>query len=392
MNILVRSMLYFDWAAGAPADADIWDESAAVARSCYANPSSSHSIGLLARDRVEEARKRIASTLRRKEAEVVFTSGATEANNLVVSSLLNREQGGSIVVSGIEHASVYESCRALADFGFTVLVVDPDRLGRLDPSLVANAIRADTVLVALMHVNNETGAIQPIDQIIKAVRSSKISKRRIHIHTDLVQAFGRIPVDVEHLDFDSAVISGHKLSAPRGAGVLITRNWLRSILYGGGQEQSMRPGTENLFAIWGTMLAVERATDRIIDSNPEGRTLFAKIARDITGGIIIHGEESLDSTRYSPFIASLSFPPLPAEVLVRSSSDRGLHISTGSACNTRTGANGEHRVLRSMGYTEETAKSAVRISWAPETTHTQLEQAADMLSETTRNLLSRIRR
>ena len=375
-------MLYLDWAAGAPPDSDIWDESAEIARSSFANPSSPHIAGSVARRLIEEARERTATALGSRPDRVYFTSGATEANNLVISSLLYRSEPGSVIVSGIEHSSVYEPCRLLEQFGFRIKVIHPGSTGRLEPESVVSRIRPDTVLIAIMHVNNETGAIQPIQSIVKAIRASRITKRRIHVHSDLVQSTGRVHVDLAGLDIDSAVISGHKLGGPRGAGVLVLRNPIRSLARGGEQEGTVRPGTENLFAIWGACRAIEKATEDL--SIPSGygdrRAFFAAACSTIPDSIVIHDVEKSDSGGYSPFITALSFPPLPAEVLVRAMGDHGIMIGTGAACNSRKSRRPrENRITRSIGISDEIADSLVRFSWAPGVEMDDLNHAAATL-------------
>jgi len=246
-------MTYLDWAAGAPRDPEIWREAQGIDNESFANPSSRHELGRQARHRLEEARERAAIALGVEPHEVVFTSGASEANNLIISSLLLRETRGNVVLSGVEHASIHEPCMLLHRMGFSVRIVAPDRAGRIDPDAVLRKIDSATVMLAIMHVNNETGAIEPIEDIVRLVRSNRAGGRRVHIHTDLVQSFGRTTPVLPHVDVDSAAISGHKLGAPRGSGVLVVRKKLDPIYRGGGHEGGKRPGTQDLFAIWGTM-------------------------------------------------------------------------------------------------------------------------------------------
>ncbi len=355
-------MVYLDWAAAAPRDRDIWDEARAVDNEAFANPSSPHRLGRRAADRIEEAHARTAATVGVRSDEIVFTSGATESNNMVISSLLIRETRGNVVASAIEHASVFEPCKLLERCGFPLRLVKCGRDGRIDPDSVVRKVDSETLLLTIMHVNNETGSIQPLADIVSAVRACRRSGRRIHIHADLVQSTGRIHNPLPKVDLDSASISGHKLGAPRGCGVLVLRRTIEAIYRGGGHESGRRPGTHNLFAVWATMRALEKTVPAGVSSGARAAhdALLRELAH-VPGCVVIP-----DTAHRSPYICSLSLPPIPGEVIVRLLDEEGYTISTGAACATNRRR--DNRVLRAMGYDERLAGSAVRVSWGPDIT------------------------
>lgn len=230
-------------------------------------------------------------------------------------------------------------------------------------------------MVAVMHVNNETGAIQPIAEIARKLRThGQATGKRIHFHCDEVQALGKIPINCTELDIDSASFSAHKIGGLRGIGALYSRNPLPVIFRGGGQENGIRPGTENLPGIWSMAEAVARALSKIEERSEHCRKLRQQLVEGVTaiGGAQLIPAEATNSLQFSPYILSVAFPPLPGEVLVRIMSDAGFAISTGSACSSK--GQKERRILVNMGLTEESARSAVRISIGAGTTEDELQR------------------
>ncbi len=404
------SIIYLDWAATAPPDPEAIAEHERIASSAYGNPSSDHAAGRAARELLESARSRAARLLGARPEQVIFTSSGTESNNIVLLSLLARKRAGEVVVSGIEHPSVYEPARLLAEMGFAVRFVAAEGNGIVSSERLHAALSEKTVLVALMYVNNETGAIQPVRELAQLVgESARRWGRAIHFHSDCVQALGKIPVDCGTLGVDSASFSGHKLGAPRGAGLLYLKRPLVPLYRGGGQELGLRPGTENLPAIAASVLAIERhaagrghageADDaaRVAGSTASGaggpklagvalpaasleeaaahaaglKRLLVERIRSIEGHRFIPEEVLYEPDHYSPFILNVAFPPMPGEVLVRMMSDRGYAISTGSACSTR--GQKHLRVLSAMGVEHDLAFSAIRISTGYSTTVAEVE-------------------
>ncbi|MCR5723809.1 MAG: cysteine desulfurase [Treponema sp.] len=240
---------YFDWAATTPPDSDIMHEALDSSLSAWGNPSSTHELGLKARRALEEARESSAKTLGVKPGQLFFTSGGTESDHIPLLSMLMRQNRTSmrILVSSIEHPALREQAAALGRMGITVDTIQPDKNGFITPEAVAQAITGDTVYVTVMAVNNETGCIQPIYEIADAITRATEGKRRPHFHVDCVQAAGKIPLNLNHPGIDSAAFSAHKICGPRGIGLLYLAKPLNAFLTGGGQEQGIRSGTENLF-------------------------------------------------------------------------------------------------------------------------------------------------
>ena len=271
------------------------------------------------------------------------------------------------------------------------LPVGPDT-GRVDPRALEEALRgAPPAMVALMRVNNETGAIQPLEQAAAAVRAAgRESGRKIHLHTDAVQALGKIPFRPAELGVDSAAFSAHKIGGPRGVGALYLAGGsrLRPLYVGGGQEGGMRPGTENLPAIWGFVLAAEK---RLRQAEEEGRRargimdwLTAELAR-LEPAVLVPRRRAEEPQSFSPWILFASFPPIPGEVLVRVLEGRGVLVSTGSACSSRR--KDRFRVAEAMGLPRQVALSTVRISLGYGTRPEEAERLVEALREELPGLL-----
>jgi cysteine desulfurase len=381
-------MIYLDWAATALPMRKIHTWASEKAVELFANPSSTHQQGKAARACIEDARETCGKLLNANPKNIYFSSGGSESNNIILTSLLGRTGRGSLVVAGIEHPSVYEPSVMLEKAGFTVKYVKAEKNGVVDPERFAAVVDDDTIMAAVMLVNNETGAVQPVKAISKLIRGKTGSTNRyVHLHCDAVQAFGKIDVSVMDLGIDSLSASGHKLGAPRGAGVLFLKRPLDTIYRGGGQESGLRPGTENLQAIFGLGMAIEKWNSQRaewVDHARELRVFVLDRISKIPGAAFFDHEYLAPDTRYSPFIVLASFPPIPGEVLVRVMSDRGFAISTGSACSSRGKKN--LRVLRQMGIADKFAGSAVRISTGPDTRRSDCESFCNALEREVTNL------
>jgi cysteine desulfurase len=379
------AFVYLDWAATSLPDAALLERSGRVAAEYFANPSSPHAAGVRAGKFLEECRGRLAAVLGCSPEEVVFTSGGTEANNMVLFSLLRRRRDRRVVLSGIEHDSLYLPAHRLGELGGEAVVVPAGRDGRVDPERLAAAVDERTVLVALMRVNNESGAVQPVAELAAALeRRRAASGRRVLLHTDAVQALGKLPCRLGELGVDTAAFSAHKLGGPRGIGALYVRKGsVPEFLYaGGGQEGGHRPGTENLAGAWALAEAAEKAAsaldDRLGRAGELMGWLIAELA-SISGCRILpepRGSARLEGN-YSPYILSAAFPPLPGEVLVRAMGEEGFLISTGAACSSRKQE--RTRVLEAMGVSRELAACAVRVSLGPATERGELARFVEAL-------------
>lgn len=392
-------MVYLDWAATAPPDLDAARRAADVAREYLANPSSPHPLGRRARVELERRRGELATHLGCSAGELVFTSGGTESNWIILSSLLARSgKRVRLVSSGMEHASVHDNLGVLERLGHEVVTVPARADGTVDPERMLAAVNGDTVLVTLMAVNNVTGAVQPVGEIARELaRRADAGGRRVHLHTDAVQALGKIPLSLPDLGVDSAAFSAHKIGGPRGVGLLYLRKGahLDPLSRGGEQENGLRPGTENLGGVAAFALAASRRLPALrADREAATRldTLLARRLAALPGYVPLPGTRGVEpDPRYSPFIRSAAFPPVPSEVLVRALGDEGVCVSAGSACASSSREKRE-RVYRAVGVGAEVAGSAIRVSLGHETTERDVGALADALERLLPRLVSVSRR
>lgn len=364
---------YFDWASSAPIDLKIAQNALLQAAKLYANPSSIHAQGTAAKNLLTEARRRCATALNVREGQIIFTSGGTEADFLPIASLLQKPQTagkerGSIIISAIEHAAVREQAEVMKNCGWQVLTVYPDKRGIVGPEAVLAKLTANTALVCVIAVNNETGAVQPVYEIADALIKASAGKKRPKFHIDAVQAVGKINIQLSHAGIDSAAISAHKIRGPRGCGILYLKQRQDPFVRGGGQENGLRPGTENLYGALAMADCLENCMDSLDGRLLEqcGKTArFIDALRGIPSCLILPENRSAHSPvdQYSPWIVQAAFEKIPGQVLVRALSDKGFCISTGSACASRKIS---RPVLEAMGVTPDLANNAVRFSFGSE--------------------------
>ncbi len=394
-------MIYLDWASTSPPDLSLLDEAARIAGQAYGNPSSRHRLGHEAKEKLDEARHRFAAQLGAgKTGRVVFTGGGSEADALpllaVLRQALSSRRDGSIkrlhiVTTEIEHAAVYEEVLLLKSLGLEASFVRPESDGIIDPEKIGAAIGRDTALVAVMAVNNETGAVQDLAGIAGAVAGAAkaLGRPAPRIHVDAVQTLGKVEFRPAELGIDTAAFSAHKLGGPRACGALWIRAALEPLAVGGGQEGGIRPGTESLQSAWAFSRAAEQAAGALEDNRRRARALEARLIEGLisgAGAIPLPLGRKAGDERYSPFILSAAFPGLSGEVLVRALSDEGLALSTGSACSSNLRKKGR-RVLAAMGLDEGLAFSSLRISTGPATTESEI----DSFLETSAALYRRLR-
>ncbi|MBP7495703.1 MAG: cysteine desulfurase [Spirochaetales bacterium] len=376
--------VYLDWAATTPLHPEAADTQRFIGEKLFGNPSSIHKWGMEARELLESCRERCGRLLGAEDKQVIFTSGGSESNNIVFTSFLHKNSPGHAIVPLFEHASVYEPSRMLERFGWEITRIQSGADARIDPERILSAIQKKTSLIALMVVNNETGAIQPVGELVKEIRSRETEGRPIHIHADGVQAVGKIPVNFQDLGVDSLSVSSHKFRGPRGAGMLLVRKVLQPLQTGGGQENGMRPGTENLPGIAGMTHALELSLQDLKQNYSHAETLMNALLQAVTGCRqcrILPEERMHNPQGYSPYIATISFPPIPGEVLVRVLSEKGYGVSTGSACSSRKKR--DTRVLEASGISSSLSFSSIRVSIGSLTTEEEIEDfSSSLLQET----------
>ncbi len=369
--------IYLDYNATTPVDPEVVRAMRPFLEEEFGNPSSAYGAGIRAKRAVETARSQVAALLHCRPGEIVFTSGGTESNNHAIRgiALANRDRGRHIVTSAIEHPAVLEVCRYLERHGFTTTRLPVDETGLVDPGQVEEAVTNETVLISIMHANNEVGTIEPIGEISKIAR-----KRGIPFHTDAAQSAGKIETDVEALGVDLLTIAGHKLYAPKGIGALYVREGtvLEKFMHGAGQERGFRPGTENVPFIAGLGKACEMAFQ---DLESYGRLM--KKSRDL----LVHALSSAlgDGVRLNghpekrlPNTASLGFRGREATVLLAGLFDR-VSVSAGAACHS--GDTAVSPVLEAMKVPADFARGTLRFSTGRFTTEATIERAAKIVLE-----------
>jgi cysteine desulfurase len=365
-------LLYFDHNATtivAPEVADVFDR---AVREVFGNASSTHRSGQLAREGLESARKTIAAFVGAPAAQIVFTSGGTEANNLALFGLARSVGHGHIVTSAIEHPSVLECCRQLEREAFELSVVPVDRDGVLDPAAVERAITAQTLLVSIMHANNETGAVQPIEQITRLVQDRRGAGQQIYLHSDGVQALGKMQVNVDALGIDLYSMSAHKVFAPKGIGALYVRRTvpLRGVQFGGKHERERRAGTENVPGAIAFACALDLCCEDRINLAELRDEFESELMRRLPGV-----EIQSKTVNRLPNTSNVLFRGIAADALVIALDMKGIAVSTGSACSS--GSIEPSQVLLAMGLTREEAKSTVRFSFGRYNTQKDIETLAD---------------
>ncbi len=394
LYIILRTMsIYLDWAATAVPDPDIIKASGECAIQCFGNPSSVHQAGQQASAVLEECRIRCAKALGVKKEEIYFTSGGTESNNIVLLSHLRKPSRGTVLVSAIEHPAVLEPAAVLAENGYKVLYIKPAPDGIIRKEALLKALTPDTKLVVIMAVNNETGAVQPVAELAHAVQAfAKECGHKIHFHCDAVQATGKTALDFADPAIHSFSISAHKIRGPRGVGILVLKNTIQSMVRGGGQENGIRPGTENTSAIYGMTLALEKALAGLEANSAHAYhlmdTLLQKLAQNSAYQVIPTNRKPGDKN-YSPYILSLAAVPIPAEVLARTLDDNGICVSTGSACSNRK--KGQSKTLAAIGVADNVSFSRIRVSIGSTTTEEEIEQLVQILNKESAALLKVLR-
>ncbi len=345
----------------------------------YGNPSSMHLKGVEAENYVRNARNSIAKQLKCESKEIIFTSGGTESNNLALLglALANKRAGNHIITTGIEHASVYNPVLYLQELGFEVTFLKVDAHGKVDLDHLRESLRDDTILVSTMAVNNEIGAVEPIEEIAAIIKQyNKEYDRQILYHVDAIQAFGKRVIYPKRVGIDAMSMSGHKIHGPKGSGALFvdSKVKIKPVLYGGGQEKGMRSGTENTAAIAGMGKATEIMYARLEDNNEKMQAVKDAL---IAGATKIEGVT--DNSGESPHIASLSFRGVRSEVLLHALEDKGIYVSAGSACSSNHPA--ISGVLQAIGLDKDLLESTLRFSFCEYNTVEEAEYTVKVLEE-----------
>lgn len=351
-------MIYFDNSATTKPYKEVLDSFIKVSSEYYGNPSSLHGMGGQAERLLKQAREQIAQLMNVQHNEIYFTSGGTESNNLAIkgTALMHRNRGRHIITTAVEHASVSETMAQLGDLGYRITIIPPDSSGIVSVEDIEKEITSETILVSVMHVNNEIGTIQPINEIGKLLKKHS----KIVFHVDDVQGIGKVPLDLYEANVDLCTISAHKFHGLKGNGALYIRDGIRlsPLFSGGNQEWKQRSGTENVAgtvamakALRLTMNNKEKFLDRLLSIK---KYLIEELGKmeDIT----VHTPES----HSAPHIINFSIKGFKAEVFVHALEEKGIYVSTTSACSSKKAA--ASSTLIAIGVPEKDAKSAIRVS------------------------------
>lgn len=345
----------------------------------YGNAAAKHRKGVEAENLIREAKKAIADTLKVQEKEILFTSGGTESNNtaLIGTALANRRAGKHLITTGVEHPSIYNTMSFLEEMGFEITYLPVDHLGHISLEDLENAIREDTILVSAMYVNNEVGAVEPIEAISQCIKKKN---PKTLFHVDAIQAYGKYKIRPKKQGIDLLSVSGHKIHAPKGVGFLYIRDGvkIRPILFGGGQQKGMRSGTENVPGCIGLGVAAREAYKDFDARIEKLYTLRERLIAGLKplGGVTINGSE--DRTN-APQIVSASFEGVRSEVLLHALEDKGVYVSSGSACSSNhPGISG---TLKGIGVKKELLDSTIRFSLGDLNTEEEVDYAIGVLGE-----------
>ncbi|MBU3175430.1 cysteine desulfurase [Clostridium estertheticum] len=355
--------IYLDNSATTKPYEEVIEALGSTMRNYYGNPSSAHSLGFKAEQKLREMRTSISKSINASSEEIIFTSGGSESNNFLIKGFAkssSNKLNADIITTKIEHPSILNTFKALVDSGIKVAYIDVDDSGRIDIDALIGSITKDTQVVSVMHVNNEIGVVQDIELIGKLIKE-KSSRAKFHV--DAVQSYGKIPIDVQKAKIDLLSTSAHKIHGPRGVGFAYIRKGLipTSLINGGGQERNLRSGTENLAGIAGFAKA-----EQIVFKNQhenfnkvlEVKKYFIEKLKEVDGIIINSPLEPY----FTPYILSVTFKGVKGEVLLHALEQKGIYVSTGSACSAKSHKSSE--ILKAIGRSEIEQVGTIRFSFS----------------------------
>lgn len=365
-------MIYLDNNASTPVDPEVYDAIFSCVKRDFGNPSSVHMQGRRAKEVIENSRKSISEFLECSQKEIFFTSGGTESNNLALLGTGMLHQSGHIITSSIEHPSVFNTVRHLESKGFQVTYIDADSTGTVRPEEISKAIRKNTILISIMHANNETGVLQPVEDI-----GALAKKHAVPFHVDAAQSIGKAYLTLHNSSIDMLTIAPHKFYGPKGIGALYIRSGCNvlPLMYGAGHEMGLRPGTENVPGIAGFAKACRLAMSdlklRVSHTSHLQEILFRTLLDGIPD-IVLNGHKT---NRLSNTL-NIGIPGISADDLVNGLKDQ-VAISSGSACHS--GKQIPSRVLKSMGLSDQEALSSIRLSIGKDNTEDEIHKAAEII-------------
>lgn len=380
-------MIYLDNGATTPIDPRIKNKIIEWMDGNFGNPSSLHKLGVEAEKTIKTNRAKVAGLFNTKEKNIVFTSGGSESNNFAIKGVATtfKNRGKHIITTKFEHASVYYTCKYLEREGYEVDYLSLDENGLINLDELREKIRKDTILVSIMHVNNEIGSVQDLESIGKIIKEKN---DRTIFHTDAVASFGKLPMNPTKWQVDLVTASGHKVYTPKGIGLLYIREGLKieSLIHGGGHEEGRRAGTENTLGITAlgeaAEILMEKDFEKEIERVKELREYLVKKISDTVKDFRINGPEICNGSRIccSPFVLNASFKGVKAEVLLHYLESKEIYVSTTSACNSKSSKKAA-RVLESIKVPKEYIDGSLRITFSHNTTRDELDKFVEVLSE-----------
>jgi len=373
-------LIYLDNAASTPVHEKVIAEMIPYFKEQFGNPSSIHKYGRLASIAIQNARIRIASLINAESNEILLTSGGTESNNTALYGIVHRNKGKHIITSSTEHDAVLEPCKHLEKEGFQVTYLPVDKYGLVNPEDIEKEISSDTILVSIMFANNEVGTIQPIEEIGKITQENKVI-----FHTDAIQAVGKTPINVKELGVDLLSISSHKINGPKGVGALyIKRNInIDPLILGGGQENGLRSGTENVASIVGFGMACQLAKDNMKQNQDHFGKLGMKLATEVIKEIT-HTTLNGHPEKRIPNNIHLTFLGINGEDLIIKLDENKIAASTGSACSVKV-QKASH-VLKAMGFSHEQITGSLRLTIGITNTDEEIDETVQVLKKVVKEL------
>ena len=379
--------IYFDNSATTKPYKEVIDETAKAMEEYYGNPSSLHKIGIKAEKKITDARDFIGKSINASKDEIYFTSGGSEGNNLAIKGLL--KPGHHVITTVFEHHSVLMTYKNLEKSGIKVTYLNVDKEGKISLEELKNSISKDTVLVSIMHVNNEMGAIQDIESIGKTIKENS---SRARFHVDAVQSYGKLNIDVKKMNIDLLTVSGHKIHGPKGVGFIFVKKGivLNPLINGGSQEAGIRGGTHNVPGIIGLHKAAEITMENINSNFQYVKSLKEYMIGRLSeiDNIKIH---SPLNDKFTPYILNVSFLLVKAEVLLHLLEENNIYVSTGSACTSKSSATQGSYVIKSLGLSKSEIESAIRFSFSKYNTEEEVDKVVEVLKSSL-TFLRRVKR
>lgn len=367
-------MIYFDNSATTKPYKEVLETYSKVSEVYFGNPSSLHTLGKEAEMLLDQGRDQIAKLLKVNKKEIIFTSGGTEGNNLAIkgTALEHKNRGKHLITTSVEHASNYEAFTQLEKFGFEVTFLNVNESGEISVDELKDALRDDTILVSMIHVNNELGSIQPIKEVGELLKAYP----KVYFHVDHVQGMTKVPISFKDCHIDLCTISGHKFHGPKGTGVLYVRQGVKlfSLLTGGVQENNLRAGTENIPGYVAMAKALRLSMGKFVDNKNHLNELRNRLVNSLKeiDGIVVNSPDN-----GAPHIVNFSLPGIKPEVVIQALGERKIYVSTKSACSSKL--NEPSRILMVTGLGQERAESAIRVSFSFENTKEEVDEFVNVL-------------